>query len=118
MRCPFCGSDNTQVKDSRPTEDNTAIRRRRLGSGEGHADVDELLRDTRGLHDIACLAMYNNTRQGAEVLPRLNKTKPRWADAFVALKRGAHGDLSGYHHGLRDLIADTRRICGQVSSWG
>ena len=29
MLCPFCGSDDTQVKDSRPTEDNTAIRRRR-----------------------------------------------------------------------------------------
>ena len=32
MRCPYCSSDNTQVKDSRPTEDNTAIRRRRLCS--------------------------------------------------------------------------------------
>ncbi|MBA4783169.1 MAG: transcriptional repressor NrdR [Rhizobiales bacterium] len=30
MRCPFCSSDNTQVKDSRPSEDNTAIRRRRI----------------------------------------------------------------------------------------
>ncbi|MCW5730009.1 MAG: transcriptional regulator NrdR [Alphaproteobacteria bacterium] len=29
MRCPFCANDDTQVKDSRPTEDNTAIRRRR-----------------------------------------------------------------------------------------
>lgn len=29
MRCPFCSSAETQVKDSRPTEDNTAIRRRR-----------------------------------------------------------------------------------------
>jgi transcriptional repressor NrdR len=29
MRCPFCTSEDTQVKDSRPTEDNTAIRRRR-----------------------------------------------------------------------------------------
>jgi transcriptional repressor NrdR len=29
MRCPFCGSDDTQVKDSRPTEDKAAIRRRR-----------------------------------------------------------------------------------------
>ena len=29
MRCPFCGSDDTQVKDSRPAEDNAAIRRRR-----------------------------------------------------------------------------------------
>ena len=30
MRCPFCGSDETQVKDSRPAEDNTSIRRRRI----------------------------------------------------------------------------------------
>ena len=29
MKCPYCGADDTQVKDSRPTEDNTAIRRRR-----------------------------------------------------------------------------------------
>ncbi len=29
MRCPFCGHSDTNVKDSRPTEDNTAIRRRR-----------------------------------------------------------------------------------------
>ncbi|MFM7029435.1 MAG: transcriptional regulator NrdR [Chakrabartia sp.] len=29
MRCPFCGHDDSQVKDSRPTEDNAAIRRRR-----------------------------------------------------------------------------------------
>ncbi len=29
MRCPFCGNDDTQVKDSRPTEDSAAIRRRR-----------------------------------------------------------------------------------------
>lgn len=29
MRCPFCAHDDTQVKDSRPTEDGTAIRRRR-----------------------------------------------------------------------------------------
>jgi transcriptional repressor NrdR len=30
MRCPFCQSDDSQVKDSRPTEDNSAIRRRRV----------------------------------------------------------------------------------------
>ncbi len=29
MRCPFCSHEDTQVKDSRPTEDNSAIRRRR-----------------------------------------------------------------------------------------
>src|SRR3954469_15763259 len=30
MRCPFCGNEDTQVKDSRPTEDSSAIRRRRF----------------------------------------------------------------------------------------
>ncbi len=30
MRCPFCGHEDTQVKDSRPTEDGAAIRRRRF----------------------------------------------------------------------------------------
>ena len=30
MRCPYCSGENTQVKDSRPTEENTAIRRRRI----------------------------------------------------------------------------------------
>ena len=30
MRCPFCASEDSQVKDSRPAEDGTAIRRRRI----------------------------------------------------------------------------------------
>ena len=30
MRCPYCGSEDTQVKDSRPAEDGVAIRRRRI----------------------------------------------------------------------------------------
>ena len=30
MRCPYCGSEDSQVKDSRPAEDGTAIRRRRI----------------------------------------------------------------------------------------
>ena len=30
MRCPYCAGENTQVKDSRPTEENTSIRRRRI----------------------------------------------------------------------------------------
>lgn len=35
MRCPFCHSENTQVKDSRPAEDGSAIRRRRVCSDCG-----------------------------------------------------------------------------------
>lgn len=35
MRCPYCANDDTQVKDSRPTEDSAAIRRRRICNGCG-----------------------------------------------------------------------------------
>jgi transcriptional repressor NrdR len=35
MRCPFCAFDDSQVKDSRPSEDNTTIRRRRQCEGCG-----------------------------------------------------------------------------------
>lgn len=35
MRCPFCAHDDTQVKDSRPAEDSTSIRRRRQCSSCG-----------------------------------------------------------------------------------
>ena len=35
MKCPFCGNEDTQVKDSRSTEDNSAIRRRRFCSACG-----------------------------------------------------------------------------------
>ncbi len=35
MRCPFCTHEDTQVKDSRPTDDNAAIRRRRVCPGCG-----------------------------------------------------------------------------------
>ena len=35
MRCPFCGSEHSQVKDSRPSDENSAIRRRRVCSDCG-----------------------------------------------------------------------------------
>lgn len=35
MRCPFCQNEDTQVKDSRPSEDNSSIRRRRACSACG-----------------------------------------------------------------------------------
>jgi transcriptional repressor NrdR len=35
VRCPFCAHDNSQVKDSRPSEDSTSIRRRRQCEGCG-----------------------------------------------------------------------------------
>ncbi len=36
MRCPFCGNEDTQVKDSRPADDGASIRRRRSCTGCGN----------------------------------------------------------------------------------
>ncbi len=36
MRCPFCGNEDTQVKDSRPADDGASIRRRRSCAGCGN----------------------------------------------------------------------------------
>ena len=35
MKCPYCGSDDTRVSDSRPVEENNSIRRRRICDGCG-----------------------------------------------------------------------------------
>ena len=51
MRCPYCGSENSRVVDSRPAEDNNAIRRRRqcdecgklpVSMGQIEAAIDEI----------------------------------------------------------------------------
>lgn len=48
MRCPFCANDDSQVKDSRPSEDGTSIRRRRecVGCGQRFTTFERVqLRD-------------------------------------------------------------------------
>ena len=48
MRCPFCGHEDTQVKDSRPADDGSAIRRRRscISCGQRFTTVERVqLRD-------------------------------------------------------------------------
>jgi transcriptional repressor NrdR len=44
MRCPFCGHEDTQVKDSRPAEDGASIRRRRscVGCGQRFTTVERV----------------------------------------------------------------------------
>lgn len=52
MRCPFCGHDDTQVKDSRPHEDGAAIRRRRIcaSCGQRFTTIERV--QLRDLHVI------------------------------------------------------------------
>ena len=92
------------------------LRGRRLASGEPHAEVEALIRDTRGLQSLVALAKYDGTHQANKIFGALNNQSPRLADAFRAMKEGAHGSTQGYSHSLLDLIRDTERICHWVQA--
>ena len=49
------------------------VRRRRLGRGEPHADVERTLRDADGLAPLAALALFDDAARAADVLPRVGR---------------------------------------------
>ena len=56
MRCPYCGSEDSQVKDSRPAEDGAAIRRRRVCPDCGGRFTTFERVQLRDLQVLKCLA--------------------------------------------------------------
>ena len=61
MRCPYCNGENTQVKDSRPTEENAAIRRRRACEDcSGRFTTYEVVEET--MHIQTFLAIIRKVR--------------------------------------------------------
>ncbi len=76
MRCPFCGSDDTQVKDSRPTEDSTAIRRRRhcLGCGSRFTTFERVqLRDLMVIKKSGVRAPFERDKLARSINVALRK---------------------------------------------
>ncbi len=76
MRCPFCGSDETQVKDSRPTEDSTAIRRRRhcLGCGSRFTTFERVqLRDLTVIKKSGARAPFERDKLARSINVALRK---------------------------------------------
>ena len=69
MRCPSCNSLDTQVKDSRPTEDSAAIRRRRLCLACGFRFTTFERVQLRELDDVAYVrfaSVYRNFREAKD----------------------------------------------------
>jgi recombinational DNA repair ATPase RecF len=86
------------------------VRRRRLGRGENHSAVEQLL---LGLttKQRAALALYDDPARAGEVYARLNQFG-RWAaDAFRAVNEGAHGRYEG---DLSSLIRDTAALAKKL----
>ena len=88
-----------------------AVRRRRIGRGEPHAEVEALLLKAQKLTNLAALALFDDMGRAAEVMSRINKEGGRQAgDAFKACNDGAHGDFDGVAR--IDLVRATEKLAG------
>lgn len=89
-------------------------RRRWIGHGARHAEVEERLQKADKLNKVMTLALFDDDLRGGEVLSRLNRYG-RWAgDAYQACNRGAHryyqGDLSSLVSSAGELAARLRAL--------
>ena len=78
MKCPFCNNTETQVKDSRPTEDGSAIRRRRLcpACGSRFTSFERVqLRDLTVIKKDGKRAVFNRDKLATSILTALRKRK-------------------------------------------
>ena len=76
MKCPFCNNSETQVKDSRPTEDGAAIRRRRLcpACGSRFTSFERVqLRDLTVIKKDGKRAVFNRDKSANSVITALRK---------------------------------------------
>ena len=78
MKCPFCNNPETRVKDSRPTEDGSAIRRRRLCSacGSRFTSFERVqLRDLTVIKKDGKRAIFNRDKLANSIITALRKRK-------------------------------------------
>jgi energy-coupling factor transporter ATP-binding protein EcfA2 len=90
-----------------------AVRRRRIGRGEPHADVERLLEKATTVTTFAALALFDNGQRGGDVLGRINSQfGGRSGDAFKAVSAGAH---KGHAGDLRDLVSSSAILARQLA---
>lgn len=103
MKCPFCGHDNTRVVDSRPVDDNTAIRRRRLCDECGKRFTSYEKADTIPLMVIKkdkSREVFDRSKIEAGVLRACHK-RPVSVDEIRALVDKVENDV--YNEGVREV---------------
>ena len=89
-----------------------AVRRRRLGRGEAHAEVEQALADAPRLMQKASLALFDDVDQAGRVYGYIGK---RWsrglADAFRDANRGVHAEYQG---GLMGLANECQSLAERI----
>jgi recombinational DNA repair ATPase RecF len=89
----------------------TVIRRRRLGAGRLHGEVEEELKDAGKLTPLAALALFDDREKGSDVMPRLNKLGSWAGDVFKQCKDGAHDEVAG---DLKLIVRDAEKLAGKI----
>ncbi len=123
MRCPFCGHDDTQVKDSRPTDDGSAIRRRRFcgGCGQRFTTIERVqLRELTVLKADGRRVPFDREKLGRSIRIALRK-RPVQEERLERIVNGivrqleatGENDIPSKH--LGELVMDTLKEVDAVA---
>lgn len=123
MRCPFCGHDDTQVKDSRPTEDAGAIRRRRFcgNCGQRFTTVERVqLRELTVVKSDGRRVAFDRDKLARSIRTALRK-RPIQEERIERIVNGivrqleASGDSEIPSKQVGELVMDTLRELDSVA---
>ena len=85
-----------------------ALRRRRIGRGEAHADVEDVLQKARSLKPLLALTLFDDADRGGDVLTRLNTAFGRsGGEAYRICNEGAHTMFGG---DMLMLVRDAEKL--------
>ena len=123
MKCPFCNNTETQVKDSRPTEDGSAIRRRRLcpACGSRFTSFERVqLRDLTVIKKDGKRAVFNRDKLANSILTALRKRKvdtERVEKLISGIVRRleSSGEIDIPSHMIRQLVMESLSEIDQVA---
>ncbi len=87
-----------------------AVRRRRIGRGEGHAAVEDLVARLKTARLVA-LALFDDAERTGDVYSGLNRYGSWAGDAYRAVNEGAHGRFTG---DLQKLIRDAQDLASRL----
>ena len=123
MRCPFCGHDDTQVKDSRPAEDAAAIRRRRFcpSCGQRFTTVERVqLRELTVVKSDKRRVLFDAEKLSRSIRIAMRK-RPVAEDRIDRIVNGivrqleASGDTEIPSSQIGELVMDTLREVDPVA---
>jgi transcriptional repressor NrdR len=123
MRCPFCGHDDTQVKDSRPAEDAAAIRRRRFcpSCGQRFTTVERVqLRELTVVKSDKRRVLFDAEKLSRSIRIAMRK-RPVAEDRIDRIVNGivrqleASGDTEIPSSQIGELVMDTLKEVDEVA---